>query len=208
MDNKRFLLVFFGAAAFVWSFSCWGYGVYMHVTHLQHFKRYDFMQLSLIGILSLSLTHIALQIRAIRKTGAKSVAKSITLNIAGLCFVCLYAFLVSVIQDNRWVLLSDFFNGAAFYPLKMLVPLIMAGEGLDVVFFFFLALISGYVIYSPAARFSGREFTKMLIIWFLIIFIDEMIIERFFLSYRSGSMLDVVNNMSGGVLIGLLLGRR
>lgn len=206
MNNKRFFLTFAGFGIFICSFSWWGYDAYMAVP-----DRSIFMQKAIKVVLSLALAHFTCQIVLLKKAKAKTgqILTKVVSDVIGFAFLGFYVLLISTIRDNRWGLLSDFFKGATTYTFKTLIPVIMAGEGLDIAFFFFTALISGYLVYSPMIKVGTREFIKALGIWFIIIFINEMVIQRFFLSdARTGCMYDVLNNMVGGVFVGLVLSRR
>ena len=85
----------------------------------------------------------------------------------------------------------------------------MSGEGPEMFFFFFLALLSGYMLYSPKDKFkfTKGEFKAAWVTWLCIIFINEMVIQSR-IEGRSGNIIwDFLNNMVA-VSIGLVLSIR
>jgi len=143
-----------------------------------------------------AVTLVANQIRLLVKRKSNFIPVKVGLNIIGLSFVGFYAVLISIVQENKWAFLSEH-----SYSLENLVTIILAAGGLDMIFIFSLALLSGFML-----KFNRRYFAMALISWFFIIFINEMLIQRFILpSYRTGSLCDVFSNMLGGVLPGLFL---
>ena len=76
-------------------------------------------------------------------------------------------------------------------------------EGLDMVFAFLLALFSGGIIYSKIEKFQTGRFFSALSLWFLVLLVNEMAIQRV-LFFRKSQAGDLVNNMTA-VFIGLIL---
>jgi len=79
---------------------------------------------------------------------------------------------------------------------------VIDAEGLDLTLCFFLAFISGRIIYSRTTDFDIGNFKKALLVWVGILTINEII--QYALPFREGAALDILYNMIG-VTLGLLL---
>lgn len=201
MTNKKFLPTFRILALIVWSSAWWAYWVFRLADFPHPYSLRPILMLSSIALICLlALAHIIYQIIAVKKNSPNPVIKVLFFNVIGLCFVAFYALIVSIIQENTWDLIA---NNA--YPLKDLITIVLAAPGYDIIFIFFFALMSGYILYSPSDKFNKNEFLKLLAMWFLIIFINEMVFQRFIFTFRTSSVFDLFNNMLGGVLPGLIL---
>ena len=204
MLNRKSLLTFPILALVVWSSSWWAYRIFRKMDFPHPYSLRPVFMLSARAIISLlALAHIVYQIAYVKNHYPRLVMRVVFFNIIGLCFVAFYALVVSMSQENTWGLIVK-----SPYPLKYLITVILSAPGYDIIFLFFLALISGYIIYSPTSRFNRNEFLKVLAAWFFIIFINEMIFQRFIFTFRTCSIFDIFNNMFGGILPGLVLSFR
>lgn len=201
MTNKKFLPTFCILALIVWSSSWWAYLVFRLADFPHPYSLRPILMLSGIALICLlALTHLIYQILAVKKNNPRLIMRVVFYNIIGLCLVAFYALIVSIIQENTWGLVVN-----NTYPIKDLITIVLTASGYDIIFLFFFALISGYLLYSPSDKFNKNEFLKLLAMWFLIIFINEMVFQRFIFTFRTSSISDVFNNMLGGVLPGLIL---
>lgn len=201
MTNKKFLPTFRILALIVWSSAWWAYWIFRWADFPKPYSLRPILMLSAMALICLlTLAHIVYQIVAVKKNNPRLVMKAVFCNIIGLCFVAFYALIVSIIQENTWGLIA---NNA--YPLKDLITIVLTAPGYDIIFLFFFALLSGYILYSPSDKFNKNEFLKLLAMWFLIIFINEMVFQCFIFTFRTSSVFDLFNNMFGGVLPGLIL---
>jgi len=201
MPNKKFLLTFSILSLIVWSSSWWAYWVFRWADYPHPYSlRTPIMLAGIVFILLLALVHIVYQVISGIRNRHGSVAKVIILNIICMVWVGFYALLVSMRGENTWGFL--FQNS---YHFKDLITILLASEGWDIIFVFFLALLSGYIVYSPPDKFNKNEFLKALIAWCLILFINEMVFQRFIFTFRTSSITDVFNNILGGAVPGLSL---
>lgn len=204
MFNNKLFLTFSTITLLIWSSSWWAYRLFLWVDGQVYGKRFFRMEIIIAGIIFILFLEILVQLFLLIKNKARLIPLKVFLNILGILFVGFYAFLVSIMQENTWGLIK-----ANVMPLRHLITVILAADGLDVLFLFFLAFISGHIIYYGENKFSGKRFVSALLIWFVIIFINEMVIQEFLVSsFRIGSLTDVFHNMLGGVFIGLLLSSR
>lgn len=201
MTNKKFLPTFSILALIVWSSAWWAYWVFRLADFPHPYSLRPILMLSGIALICLlALARLIYKISAVKKNNPRLVIRTMFYNIIGLSFVAFYALIVSIIQENTWGFIAN-----NTYPLKDLITIVLAAPGYDIIFLFFLALISGYALYSPSDKFNKNEFLKLLAMWFLIIFINEMVFQRFVFTFRTSSIFDLFNNMLGGVLPGLIL---
>jgi hypothetical protein len=201
--NKKFFPIFFILAVIVWSSSWWAYWVFrwMDYPHPYSYSLRPVLMLNAMTFICLlALGHVTYQAIAVKNNNPLLLIRVLFYNIIGLCFVAFYALIVSVVQENTWALIIK-----SPYPFKYLITIILSAPGYGIIFLFFLALISGYMLYPPSDKFNKNEFLKLLAVWFFIIFINEMIFQRFIFTFRTSSIVDVFNDMLGGVLPGLTL---
>lgn len=177
MNKKRFAGTFFVLASIVWSGSWWLWWVFHKVVHWPGYSQAKFM--GDFGKISLFFCLVYLLLQAIRlkkgSSGWPSIAGRVFLSIAGFGFV--------------------FFSASRTWN----------AEGLDIVFYFILALISGFLTYRQVTRFDFKGFLLAFLAWVLIISVNELIQHS--LPMREGSTGDFGSNMAG-VLVGLLLSIR
>ena len=76
-------------------------------------------------------------------------------------------------------------------------------EGLDIVFSFMLAALSGFIIYSKVEKFDIARFFAALAAWLFIISANELLIQSI-LSFRKAQPADIAHD-AAAVLTGLLL---
>ena len=209
MLKNRLLRITSIFAVFYWSFSWWGYKFFFFLTTRPNLSRSVLAHICTVACAWVYFLHIPIQIVLCWKRGIVFIVKKLFINTICVIFISLYAFLVSIFEENRWALVSKFFIGSNAYSLdylRYLIKVVPTGQGADIVLCFLMALVSGHMVCSKMAECTNKEFKKMLGIWFIIILINEVIVQRL-LFYRNGSLLDILNNMAG-VLVSLLLSIR
>lgn len=208
MSYKRFSVTLSILAVVYWSFAWWGRGVYFWAVH--RLTQFRFAQTVLVPLfLAGALAHIIYQVKLFQ---GKKKLSLIAVNIAGIIAVCIFAIFVSLLRNSgNPAIISEFFRGLRLeYGFGGLIHQLIDNidaEGMDLMFCFFLALISGDIISFSRPGFNKKEFIKALAAWFVIILISEMVIQQFFIAARTGSIGDIFSNMAG-VLIGLFLSLR
>lgn len=204
MINRKTLLTFSILSLVVWSSSWWAYRIFRAMDFPHPYSLRPVFMLSAMAVISLlALAHMVYQIASLKNYNPRLVMRVVFFNVIGLLFVAFYALIVSMSQENTWGLIVK-----SPYPLEYLITVILSAPGYDIILLFFLALISGYIIYSPTGKFKRNEFLKALVAWCLIIFINEMIFQRFIFTFRTSSVSDIFNNIFGGILPGLVLSFR
>jgi len=176
MNKKRYFLTFSILAIIVWSSSWWLYQIFMYVVHAPGYSQYKLMQFFKTYLIWSVLGYIIFQTILLKKKNLSYplIAGKILLTIVGLYFLYRFSFRLQISQPQQ----------------------------LDIVFFFGLALLSGFISNWFDFKVS---FGILLLAWFFIIFINEIGVQRFLLSnIRSGTIMDVCNNIIGAT-IGLLL---
>ena len=117
----------------------------------------------------------------------------------GLGYIIFQAILLKKKNANHWSITAKVFLGimCLYFVYRFAFrPQVSQPQQLDIIFVFGLALLSGFI--------NRASFGSLLLAWFCIIFINEMVIQGLFLPYRSGAISDIFNNMVG-VSIGLML---
>jgi|GEM_PF-2421232 len=181
-------------ALIYWSSSVWGYSFFFWFNDT--YSRAVLVQWLILFIFIVIVAGVFLEKKLFR---CRRVLKVAALNIGYLFIVVAYAYIVSIVEEHRWELICK--SQHSLKDLWYLIRVIPTASAIVMEFAFLLALISGFVI-----RYFKKDFIliKALGVWFGIIFINEMVLQRYFLSYKNGSLLDVFNQMAV-VLIGLIL---
>lgn len=187
--------------------------MYMWVVHEVYRSQVKLMQdvaffAFLICLLLIIAQLISLIVNKSRLIGIKLLA-----TIAGLVSIAFLGVLVSLIRNPVLQnVIPDFFQAVksgdmalSLDSLKNIIARVLDAEGVDLALSFFLALLSGLIIYSPTARFDWKNFRNAFMAWLIIISINEII--QYCLPFREGDMRDIIYNMAG-VTLGLLLSIR
>lgn len=177
MNNKKFFLIFSILTFIIWSGSWWMYYAFMKTVHASSWSEAKLIKIISESCLVLAFLYIAIQTVVLKKKGAKF------LTIAGKVIL----------------------TSLGLYFVYILAQKNPNAEGLDIIFTFILALLSAFL----SDKFNFKiSFGSLLLVWFFILFINEMGVQRAFLSHiRSGTMIDIRNNMAG-ILIGLAISMR
>jgi hypothetical protein len=156
-----------------------------------------------IGIL-FSMLYLILQSFLLNNRQADFKLLKVFLSFAGMCYVLIATLIISVIHTPaHQKLFFDFIAGRADITLIELPRYMLDAEGLDTLFCFVLALISGYLVYSKKEVFDFQRFYVTFCAWTIILIMKEFM--KTYFPERHADMGDIVNNMIGGVLPGLLL---
>lgn len=207
MNKKRFLLTFSILAVVYWACSILGYSWYMNIIRAPGSSEYIFMLFPIIMGFICASGYLFMQITLLNKRSSNFIKTKIFLSLIGLCYVCLASYIVSLIRNPvNQKLLLDVLSGHVKYRPLDLACVIMDAEGLDLLFCFVLAFISGHLVYSKKIKLDVRGFFVALLAWGIILALKEVI--KYYLPYRDADMWDVVKNMIGGVLPGLVLSGR
>ena len=206
MANKKSFFTFFILAIFYWACSWFGYGWYMYRVNAPGSSQVMFMRFPILLAFVFILVYLITQIILLKRRKSRWIKTKAFLTILGMSFVCASAFTVSLMRNPVHLkLFLNFLSGRVNYSLLNLARIILDAEGLDLVFCFVLAFISGQKIYSQRVGFDIRGFFTALVAWLLIISINELI--QYSLPLREGDMRDIVRNMPG-IAFGLLLSMR
>lgn len=204
MNHRKFFQIFFILAVFTWSFSLWGYKIYIRV--VDYFSHYRIMQVAIFLYILFVVGYLITQIRILRENGSGSILTKTIRSTIWLLLLMLWVFIVCLFRFPQNVKML-------YHPFQFGVPRFLDAEGIEVFFYFVLAFFSGRILYSSLVKVISREFWLIFIAWFIILFVNELGIQNLlcqlnklstFFPIRTISIYDIVNNM-GGVIIGLVL---
>lgn len=207
MYKKRLFLTFSILAVFYWTCSILGYGWYMDRIKSPGSSEYIFMLVPVAAGIAFALAYLITQAILLKSNKSNFIKTRLFLSFIGICFVCLSAYMVSVMRNpvlNKVVL--DALSGHNTYSPVDLSRRLLDAEGLDLMFCFVLALISGHIVYSKKIGFDIKGFFIALLAWAIILSVKEVI--KCYLPLRDADIWDIVKNITGGVLPGLVLSSR
>lgn len=134
----------------------------------------------------------------------------VVLKLPGLVFIVGYSFYVSARKVERGFdyLYQSLIERSRPFIDSVTIVLTASAEGLEVLFVFLLAFLSGYLLYPSTNnfKFSKRLFMILMIFigWLIVVSINEAFIQRLWMSGRELDCLDILHNMVG-VSVGLAL---
>jgi hypothetical protein len=145
----------------------------------------------------------------------KLMLRNIIFGVAGTSLVFIYSIYASAKAENRlgWILSwGDEIFIKKTRAVSDLVTTILAGsgEGLEILLLFVLSWISVYIVYFPMKTKIFKRVLAITTIWFVIIFINEMVMQSLWFSGREISMHDIFKGMIGilgGAVLSSLLSR-
>jgi hypothetical protein len=172
---KRFFWTFVVIAIIVWASSWWAWLLFQRVVHSPNWSEARLIRFAETAFAVFMLGYLIVQAIALKKSGFsfKAMPLRLFVSVLGLCCVAI---------------------------LAMHKP---DAEGLDMVFSFLLAFSSGGIIYSKIEKFQAGRFFSALSLWFLVLLVNEMVIQRV-LFFRKSQAGDFINNLTA-VFIGLFL---
>lgn len=207
MTNKKFFWAFSILAVIYWACSILGYRWYMDKVHSPGSSEYIFMLLPIIAGIIFIFVYLLTQAILLNNRQSRFSKTKVFLSFIGICYVCLAAYTVSLMRNPvHQRLFLDFLSGHVRYRLLDLARVLLDAEGLDLLFCFGLAVISGHLIYSKKVKFDIKGFFLVLSAWAIILSVKEVI--KYYLPLRNADVWDAVKNMIGGVLPGLALSSR
>lgn len=170
-------------------------------------SQYIFMRLPVLAGVVFAFIYLVAQIILLNKRKSNFIKTKVFLSFAGICLVCLGAYMVSLMRNPvHQKLFLDALAGHVKYRLLDLARVILDAEGLDLMFCFMLAVISGHLVYSKKIKFDIKGFFVALLAWGIMLSIKEVI--KYYLPLRDADVWDIVKNMTGGILPGLVLSSR
>ena len=172
---------------------------------VRHVSEYRLMGMAIVGAFVFLALYVLLQV--LLPSNAKSgwrrtLLKVVSGSIALLVFYCSIVIVGLLENKELW---HKFFTGQS--TLKRSIHLALTAESLDIFLCFFLAFATR-LPYLCIQQFYKREVVLAFFTWLFMIFLNEMVIQRFFFSdIRTAQVRDILNNICG-VAFGLLLSQR